>query len=333
MTLRPLRPLQSVRPSDDNPDNHNDINIDIDIDTPNHENGRPTQQLLPLAKRQSGPIATPPVLPLMKRATCSQCRVRKVRCDGREGVCHNCDRLGFECSFQQAAGRLSGERYAVKSPERRRRMQACNHCHLKKTRCHGEQPRCSNCVRRGRECVYPAAKKQGAAATKTNRATSDEGGRSSSTTTTPSREAASQKMVEAGGRGNAASWTTEMARGTSLTDVATVVEHMEDYFVHLYPLPSFAFLHKSTVIRRCRDGTSNEPLKLAICAVTSLHLQRSSLCHHLWAQQAEQLILQQISRPSIFHLQALLLVVRYRIESGEFPAAFVSLFEVNKENR
>ncbi|KAJ8122349.1 hypothetical protein ONZ43_g1431 [Nemania bipapillata] len=119
------------------------------------------------------------------------------------------------------------------------------------------------------------------------------------------------------------SGTTENTPGASLLDLSTVVGLVEDYFDYLYPLPSFAFLHKPTVIRRCQDDTINKPLKFAICAITSLHLQRTSLCHHLWAQQAEQLLLQQISRPSIFHLQALLLVVRYRIESGEFPTAFM----------
>ncbi|KAF2972774.1 hypothetical protein GQX73_g843 [Xylaria multiplex] len=107
-----------------------------------------------------------------------QCRIRKVRCDGREGLCQNCDRLGFECSFQQSPSKPPG-RY-LKSPERRR-----------------------------------------------------------------------------------------------------------------------------------------------LCAITSLHLQRAPLCHTLWAQEAERLILEKIGRPSIFHLQALLLVIRYRIETGEFPTAFM----------
>ncbi|RYP68645.1 hypothetical protein DL771_006515 [Monosporascus sp. 5C6A] len=56
---------------------------------------------------------------------------------------------------------------------------------------------------------------------------------------------------------------------------------------------------------------------------TQIPLQRSSLCHDLWIQQAEQVVLQQIGRPSIFHLQALLLIIRYRIESGDFPTAFM----------
>lgn len=98
---------------------------------------------------------------------------------------------------------------------------------------------------------------------------------------------------------------------------------VDDYFRHLYPLPSFSFLHKPTVIQRCRDGTINEQLRLAICAITALHLQRSTYPHHVWVQQAEDTILKQIGQPSIFQLQSLFLVVRYRIESGGFPKAFM----------
>ncbi|KAI0549614.1 hypothetical protein F4679DRAFT_545895 [Xylaria curta] len=298
MTLRPLRPSQSIRRVNDD-----------------DEAGQASK-----ADRLA-PITIPAVLPRAKRATCSQCRIRKVRCDGREGLCQNCDRLGFECSFQQSASKLPG-RYALKSPERRRRMQACIPCHLKKTRCHGELPRCSNCVRKARECTYPAPRRQGATPPAAAVANSD---RSS---TTPSRETPAQLMpiIEHEGPSPPPEQNTsaiEKLPETSLPDVPTVLNHIEEYFEYLYPLPSFAFLHKATVIRRCRDGAINEPLGFAICAVTSLHLQRASLNHHSWAQKAEQLILQQINRPSIFHLQALLLVIRYRIENGEFPTAFM----------
>ncbi|KAI8955036.1 hypothetical protein F4801DRAFT_603559 [Xylaria longipes] len=301
MTLRPIRPSQSIRR----------VNGD-------EEAGQASSKV-----QGPGPIAIPAVLPRNKRATCSQCRVRKVRCDGREGLCQNCDRLGFECSFQQSPSRSPG-RYALKSPERRRRMQACIPCHLKKTRCHGELPRCSNCVRKARECTYPAAARKQGATTPAAAAAAN----SDRSSTTPSRETPAQQIpvVEHESPSSPPERdvsATEKVPGTSLPDIATVLEHIEDYFDYLYPLPSFAFLHKATVIRRCRDGAINEPLGFAICAVTSLHLQRASFDHHSWARQAEQLIIQHISRPSVFHLQALLLVIRYRIESGEFPTAFM----------
>ncbi|KAI1452037.1 fungal-specific transcription factor domain-containing protein [Annulohypoxylon moriforme] len=285
--LRPLRPLQVSR----------------DLDEPQSSQAKPG-----LA---SAPISTPISIPdsLKKRAICSQCRIRKVRCDGRQNICQNCDRLGFECSFQQSPGKSPGQ-YVVKLPERRRRMQACIQCHSKKTRCLGELPSCSSCVRRNRTCVYPRTKKHGSIVRGNDLA--DVSG-------------AGDQVIQQ--RAGDSSPVQEIAmagptEGLALDDDATF-DLMEDYFKHLYPLPSFSFLHKPTVLQRCRNRTTNETLKLAICAITALQLHRTSLCHDLWVQQAEQSILQQMGRASIFNLQALLLVIRYRIESGEFPTAFM----------
>ncbi|KAI1089385.1 fungal-specific transcription factor domain-containing protein [Rostrohypoxylon terebratum] len=280
--LRPLRPLQ----------------VSGDLHEPQSSHGG------------SGPIPSPISIlgSSTKRAICSQCRIRKVRCDGRQNICQNCDRLGFECSFQQSPGKSPGQ-YVVKLPERRRRMQACIPCHSKKTRCLGELPSCSSCVRRNRACVYPRTKKHGPASRENESA--DVSG-AYETTQQRARDASPAQEIE----------MANPLEG-SVLDGPVALDLMEDYFQHLYPLPSFAFLHKPTVLQRCRDQTINETLKLAICSITALHLHRTSLCHDLWIQQAEQSILQQMGRASIFNLQALLLVICYRIESGEFPTAFM----------
>ncbi|KAI1500189.1 hypothetical protein F5X99DRAFT_387317 [Biscogniauxia marginata] len=294
-TLRPLRPLEA--PHD----------------------GRPPKQS-PRASNSSnkpGPISAPNLL-LARRATCSQCRIRKVRCDGRENLCQNCDRLGFECSFQQSPGKAPGQ-YVVKLPERRRRMQACIPCHSRKTRCHGELPSCSNCVRKNRSCSYPKAKKQAAPDADGREI---DNGAGVPKERSPAAQAGSEVHRNSTPLGQETGMAVESAKGELPLDFATTIGLVEDYFRHLYPLPSFAFLHKPTVIQRCRDGTINEPLKLAICAIAALLLRRA-LRHDLWVREAERSVIQQIGRPSIFHLQALLLVVRYKIESGEFPAAFM----------
>ncbi|KAI1371869.1 fungal-specific transcription factor domain-containing protein [Hypoxylon crocopeplum] len=281
--LRPLRPLQ----------------LSGDVHDP---------QSLPV---KPGPISRTISAPgsLKKRAICSQCRIRKVRCDGRQNICQNCDRLGFECSFQQSPGKSPGQ-YVVKLPERRRRMQACIPCHSKKTRCLGELPSCSSCVRRNRVCSYRRTKRNAGIARGSDLA--------------EVQEADDESVQEHAGDASPGQdiGIVGPAEGPAL-DPETTMSLMEDYFQHLYPLPSFAFLHKPTVLQRCRDTAMNETLKLAICAITALQLQRTSFCHDLWVQQAEQSILQQIGRASIFNLQALILVIRYRIESGEFPTAFM----------
>lgn len=211
----------------------------------------------------------------------------------------------------------------LKPPEPRRRTQACSQCHLKKTRCLGELPSCSNCTRKGRKCTYPKARKLGSSSAAVDGSESI-GGSGSARTDSESRT----PLAAAAGGGSQSAQSVSAIDLLGSVDGAspepdTALELVEDYFRHLYPLPSYAFLHQPTVVQRCRDGTINEPLKLAICALTALQLHRSSLCHDLWVQQAEQVILQQLGRPSIFHLQALLLTIHYRVESGEFPTAFM----------
>ncbi|KAK7999477.1 hypothetical protein PG990_012077 [Apiospora arundinis] len=283
-----------------------------------------------------------------KRQTCLQCRIRKVRCDGRPTTCTNCQRLGFECSFRQTAvgnapsvssaaphGATAGH---LRLPERRRRTQACVHCRSRKTRCQGGSPECSNCIKKGIVCKYPtpSSKRQKHIAADDTAASSASPGSSHTsrgTSLSPAAAPASQHDLSSGtadGVGdNDVLDPTSGDPSSSLTasalDQTTLNALVEDYFEHLYPLPSYAFLHKATVLQRCQDETIDAPLKLAICAITSLLLQRVSYCHDLWAQQAERLLLASptLYRPSVFRLQALLLVIRYRIESGDFPAAFM----------
>lgn len=95
------------------------------------------------------------------------------------------------------------------------------------------------------------------------------------------------------------------------------------YFQHLYPLPSYNFLHEPTIVRRQADNTLNEPLKLALCAVTTLLLGYHTAPHTQWIGKAESAIFAALHRPSMFHLQALLLIIRYHAVSGNFARAFM----------
>ncbi|ORY70304.1 fungal-specific transcription factor domain-containing protein [Pseudomassariella vexata] len=265
---------------------------------------RPLQPVEGANKVQKLATGGGPVGPSNQRRTCLQCRVRKVRCDGRQDVCRNCERLKFECSFQQTPEKSSGQ-YVHKLPERRRRMQACLSCRSAKMKCLGEMPECSNCVRKGLVCSYPGSKK-------------GEPGSSTSGDSIHGQDHVTSPRERDSGLSDA-----DRPRDDVPLDHDTLIKLVKDYFRHLYPLPSYAFLHQTTVTERCHDRTINQPLKLAICAITALQLQRTTLSHDLWVQQAEQMILRQLGHPSIFHLQALLLVIRYRIESGSFSNAFM----------
>ncbi|KAJ3956827.1 hypothetical protein N0V92_006611 [Colletotrichum tropicale] len=53
--------------------------------------------------------------------TCVTCRARKVRCDGRREVCSNCDRLGFNCTYEDPNSDPNGLSSGPSFPLPRRR--------------------------------------------------------------------------------------------------------------------------------------------------------------------------------------------------------------------
>ncbi|OQU97056.1 Fungal specific transcription factor domain-containing protein isoform 2 [Cladophialophora immunda] len=102
-----------------------------------------------------------------------------------------------------------------------------------------------------------------------------------------------------------------------------VAELVAEFFHWLYPLPSYAFFHKATIVKRCNEATIDESVKLSLCAITAQQLGKVSLPSTAWVEKAQNLIFQNLERPSIFHLQTLLLLIRYRASAGQFPTAFM----------
>jgi hypothetical protein len=102
-----------------------------------------------------------------------------------------------------------------------------------------------------------------------------------------------------------------------------VDELVNQYFSRLHALPAYSFLHEETVKRRARERTISNALKHSLCAITALVLGRHEAERDRWARESERHILDQLDEPSIFHLQALLLIIRYRAETGKSRRAFM----------
>lgn len=102
---------------------------------------------------------------------------------------------------------------------------------------------------------------------------------------------------------------------------------VEFYFNNVYPLPSYAFLHPPTTIRQCSEGALDTCLSYAISAVASYHRgpapQNRGDIELGWTQAAEDLVWKHLESPSLARLQALLLVVLYRVETGAIQRAFM----------
>lgn len=105
-----------------------------------------------------------------------------------------------------------------------------------------------------------------------------------------------------------------------------VTGRVHTFFDRLYLIPSYAFLHPATTKRRASESTLDEALALAMCALVSLRAesedqdQSSSL---RWVQSAEQIVWQHLECLTISRLQALLLIIHYRMETGRFQRAFM----------
>ncbi|KAL6360732.1 hypothetical protein LRP88_06439 [Fusarium phalaenopsidis] len=255
------------------------------------------------------------------KAACVQCRVRKVRCDGTVPRCRTCERLSFQCSFEQDG---SHGQYAPRLPPKCRGTRACLECRAMKVRCSGDTPRCSNCQRRNKQCTYSNSKPgpsrgpvEGASSSR------DEAGSSSQRAVSPDR----QQSIASGSQHESPGPAEDVPPVNPPTDSSPsdelVTGLVNQYFDRLYPLASYSFLHKATVIQRCRDKTIDRALKLALCAITAMYFDKHNQERDAWAQEAERLMLDRLEQPSIFQLQASLLLIRYRAGVGQFPRAFI----------
>ncbi|CAJ0552152.1 Ff.00g061310.m01.CDS01 [Fusarium sp. VM40] len=248
------------------------------------------------------------------KAACVQCRVRKVRCDGTVPRCRTCERLSFQCSFEQDG---SGGQYAPRIPPKCRGTKACHECRAMKVRCSGDTPQCTNCQRRNKQCTY--ASKAGSSPTEASSSRDDSASASASrTTVSPEIQRSS---IASSSQSNILSSTVDQYT-PSLSD-ELVIGLVSLYFDRLYPLPSYSFLHQATVIQRCRDKSIDHALELAICSITAIHFDDYQYDRDDWAQEAERLILERLEHPSIFKIQASLLLIRYRAAVGQFPRAFI----------
>lgn len=138
--------------------------------------------------------------------------------------------------------------------------------------------------------------------------------------------------------------TSPTTPGTTNSELVTVTQHhaaragplllppdlqvlVEFYFNSVYPLPSYAFLHPQTTIRQTSEGGLETCLSYAISAVASHHRgpapNNRGDVELSWIQAAEDLIWKHLESPSLARLQALLLVVLYRVETGTVQRAFM----------
>lgn len=257
--------------------------------------------------------------------TCVTCRARKVRCDGRRGICTNCERLGFACSYDEnVAIEVVGSTGATSiSVPRRRVRQACLSCHAKKARCSGQMPKCDRCRVQGLECVYRPGKRS----IGTSFAEGPVRDSSASPATTPDATMASfdhsnHGQADASPVGSAAA---ELLFPDESFD-ALAMRAFDKFFRHVHHIPMFSFLHRASLMERYHAGLLDRPLLLALIGITTLYTDIGQCSKEFGARCIEEsagLVMRDFEKPSVLRLQALVIITKHRIVSRRFSGAFM----------
>lgn len=169
-------------------------------------------------------------------------------------------------------------------------------------------PACANCVRRSHPCTYTSKK-------------IDEPNDADAVVDNEAKET-SAVLIQP----DLVSKEAVVLGADLAPESGTVMSLVQAYFKHLYPLPEFGFLHQRSLVQRCREGSVQPSLVLALCAVTAQHLMLQPYCPGYvsqWLGKAEEDLMLIIGSPSIPRLQALVLVIRCMIHLGQFSKAFM----------
>lgn len=105
-----------------------------------------------------------------------------------------------------------------------------------------------------------------------------------------------------------------------------MLDAIDRFFLHLYPIGSFSFLHEPSIRQHCAAGTLDPSLALVLAAVTNVYLSSDDRllqeCNS-WIRRVETEIWEHLHQPCITRVQSLLLVVHHHIQTGEFSRAYM----------
>ncbi|AEO55796.1 hypothetical protein MYCTH_2132970 [Thermothelomyces thermophilus ATCC 42464] len=277
--------------------------------------------------------------PHKRTNTCVTCRARKVRCDGRRTICTNCERLGFNCSYDENVGVEvvpgEGGGTAISVPRRRVR-QACQNCHARKARCSGTMPSCDRCRAQRLECVYRPGKRSlppPVPSTSISAAAPSPGSRSGSGSGSGSGTGSGMDLDSHTAQGAPNDYGTSSGTASPATavdpsepDEALALKAFDNFFRHVYHVAMFSFLHRPSLMELYHAGSLDRALVLSIVGVASLltdlgpgMAEYGNRC----IEEAVSLCLASLEKPTLSRLQALVLAIKHRILSKRFSSAFM----------
>jgi hypothetical protein len=262
------------------------------------------------------------------KKSCEQCYHRKVRCHGRFPGCEPCQRLGFVCTFAQGhSSRSLSPKTTTNQPRKLRGGNACLQCRKQKCRCSQGVPQCSNCAKKKWTCVYASPYQP------------EPLGIHEHSAPPLSLMPETIAMIPASDISTDGSGHAEVEVGVIETPGHNLPESpvtygpdlftsnlVEEFFKVLHPVPSFSFLHPRSTKERLVEGSLDEALVFAICGITisKQNLEPAVRDRSLaWISKSEELVWQHLESPSMARLQALILCVAYRVDTGASHRAFM----------
>ncbi|KKA26766.1 hypothetical protein TD95_001701 [Thielaviopsis punctulata] len=188
-------------------------------------------------------------------------------------------------SASQGSARTTPSRSHTEAGTVRKRAQrACTNCHVHKTKCSGDQPRCKRCEANNMKCEYVAAKRKFTSAPVNTSAQTTQTAESSSNEDQNSRAVDDRVPENAGVDGPADPGSPEQSSEALHTRFMELVNlesedllrrqdfikvHVDAYFQNAYYLPCLSFYHRETLYREIEEGTLSPTNVAAICSVSA----------------------------------------------------------------
>jgi hypothetical protein len=109
---------------------------------------------------------------------------------------------------------------------------------------------------------------------------------------------------------------------------ALIGRTFDQFFRHVHHIPMFSFLHRASLMERYHSGKVEKALLLALVGITSYLTDMGPGMRDYGEKcidDAESLIFHEYNRPTTIKVQALFLIIKYRVLSKKSPNAFMLL--------
>ncbi|KFY42669.1 hypothetical protein V495_04397 [Pseudogymnoascus sp. VKM F-4514 (FW-929)] len=265
---------------------------------------------------------------------CSTCRFRKVKCDGRLGLCLRCEKLGLECKWRASrpnSAELVSEEVTRAGHKRLRASVACETCRKRKLKCDAGKPSCSACLRRGISCIYDQGRQsqpeKSVPVPQILNIPESQGG-------TPMESVETDHNHDRPQSGSVVSLRQDVdmgisSRGSSrlpssprLPTGPALLPYLDSYLSNVHPICLNNVLHPGVLCEAFEK--SPRLLLLAICGVSAKFLDdpKSKANGRSWVAEAKSMVMENLDQISTLPILALQTLAMHDIHEADITSAW-----------